>query len=85
MPPVYGFHKYFFMRLILQEEKNTRLLESPYITPEQEQAYLQSVGRSHPEYYDEFMYKKLVKPEYQDYAADYLVQLDKSRGFEERE
>lgn len=73
------------MRMILQEELNSRLLESPFINAKQEQAYLQSVGRSHPQYYDEFMFKKLVKPEYQHYTADYLSSLDGGRGLEERE
>ena len=73
------------MRLILQEELNARQLETPYITPEQEQAYLQSVGRSHPKYYDEFLYKKLVKPEPQEYTADFLIDLEKGRGLEDRE
>lgn len=51
-------------------------------TQRQEQAYLQSVGRTHPEYYDEFMHKKVVKPEQQRYSADLLLKLDVSRSFE---
>lgn len=51
----------------------------------QEQAYLQSVGRTQPEYYDEFMHKKVMKPEQQKYAADVLSRLDVSRSFDERD
>lgn len=48
----------------------------------QEQAYLQSVGRTHPAYYDEFMHKKVVKPDQQVYSAEFLTRLDKTRCHE---
>ena len=58
------------------------LLLTITVSQTQEQAYLQSVGRTHPEYYDEFMHKKIVKPEQQRYSADLLERLDSNRAFE---
>ena len=82
MPPATRTSQYFILRQILYDEQNMRLLETPYINERQEQAYLQSVGRAHPEYQDEFLFKKLVHLDKQWYAADYLVVFDKNRPFE---
>lgn len=85
VPPATKMSQYFVMRQIVWDESNARLLDAPYINEKQEQAYLQSVGRAHPEYQDEFLFKKLVIPDKQNYAADFLVTLDSNRPFESYE
>ncbi|KAI1291728.1 hypothetical protein HDE_07165 [Halotydeus destructor] len=82
VPPVNRTHKFYIMRQMLYEEEVMMYLRSPCISEKQEQAYLQSVGKAKPDHADDFMFKKLAKPERQRYAADYLVALDKSRKFE---
>jgi len=82
IPPVTGMAKYFMMRQIWYEEEVMQYLKKPYISEKQEQALLQYEGRAHPHHQDEWMFKKLVKPEQQTYAADFLKRLDVSRSFE---
>lgn len=81
VPPVTGMHKYFMLRQILNEEKNMRILNQPFITDDQEAAYLRSIDRSQPEYKDEHIFKKIQTPPSQRYTVDLLKKLDEKSKF----
>lgn len=70
---------------MMHEEEVMKYLRVPYISEVQEQAYLQSVGRSQPEYRDDFLGKTVEVPLNQRYAADLIKHLDVTRKFEETE
>lgn len=81
VPPITRNAKYYMLRQILNEEKNMRILNTPFISDEQEGAYLRSIGRSQPEYKDEFMFKTPQKNSHQRYTVDLLDKLDEHRKF----
>lgn len=56
-----------------------------FVLQKQEEAYLQSVGRTRPEYWDDFLRKPLLEPLKQHYAGDFLVGLDVSRSMDEED
>ncbi|CAG2165958.1 unnamed protein product [Oppiella nova] len=67
------------------EEQVMKYLSKPYITQEQEEAYLKSVGRTRPQYWDDFLRQPLEEPLKQYFAADFLERLDLTRSFDEED
>ncbi|XP_054167006.1 uncharacterized protein LOC128964439 [Oppia nitens] len=64
------------------EEQVIKYLSKPYVTEQQENAYLASIGRKRPQYWDDFLRRPIERPLKQYYAADYLQKIDYSRSFE---
>ncbi|CAG2102514.1 unnamed protein product [Medioppia subpectinata] len=85
VPKVTTGKKLSLYKQLKHEEQVMRYISKPYITPSQEKAYLQSIGRTRPEYWDDFLRQPLEEPLKQYFAADYLRKLDFSRGFEEED
>ncbi|RWS02383.1 hypothetical protein B4U79_11290 [Dinothrombium tinctorium] len=85
VPAITKGMKYTFFREASYEFEVMKYLQKPFITEEQERAYLQSIGRTQPVYADDHLNKNLVFPLKQRYAADLLARLDVSRKFEEED
>jgi len=83
VPAVTLSKKLLLWRQLKYEEEVIKYLSKPYISEAQEKAYLKSVNRTRPEYWDDFLRRPIEKPLKQYYAADYLKRLEISRGFEE--
>ncbi|KAI2797683.1 Ribosomal protein 63, mitochondrial [Blomia tropicalis] len=85
VPPVTLGKKIELFRELKYEEEVMKYLSKSYITESQENKYLQSKGLDHPEYWDDFMRRPIEVPLKQHYAADYLVNLNINRSFEEED
>lgn len=59
-----------------------RILQRPFISDAQEQAFLRTNGIARPEYKDDFMFKRIQRPQPQRYTADLVRKLDEKRLFE---
>ncbi|XP_074594757.1 uncharacterized protein LOC141850116 [Brevipalpus obovatus] len=76
------------MRLLWElseTEKIMHILSRPYITKEQESLYLQSVGKTKPDYYDDFLWQRTKKPIGHRYAYYHLISIDKGSNFEDED
>jgi len=85
VPKVTTGKKLSLYRQLRHEEQVMRFISKPYISEAQEKAYLESVGRTRPEYWDDFLRQPLEVPLKQYYAADYLQRLDITRSFDEED
>ncbi|KAF7488949.1 hypothetical protein SSS_06073 [Sarcoptes scabiei] len=85
VPPVTTKKKVAFFRRLAYEEEAMRYLSSPYISEIQENQYLQSIGRDHPSYWDDFTRRPIIDPIKQTYSMDFMMKLNVSRSFEEED
>lgn len=65
----------------LDEERALKYISKPYITAEEEQAYLNSIGERHQDV-DPLYTSRVVAPMRQHYAIEILHKFERNRQFE---
>jgi len=85
VPKVTLAKKLSLYKKLKYEEQVMKYLSKPYISENQENLYLKSIGRTRPEYWDDFLRRPIEAPLKQTYAADYIINLDTNRSFEEED
>ncbi|XP_053213122.1 uncharacterized protein LOC128396548 [Panonychus citri] len=85
VPPVRTGHKVDFFYELSDTQRAMNVLAKPYITKDQETAYLQHVGKAKPDYWDDFMWKTHVVPPKHRYAAHFIASLDRTAKFEDED
>ncbi|XP_015788972.1 uncharacterized protein LOC107365913 [Tetranychus urticae] len=85
VPPVWTGTKADFFYELSATQEAMNVLAKPYISKDQESKLLQHQGKTKPDHWDDFMWKKYVAPPKHRYAAHFMACLPRTRKFEDED